>query len=68
MNIYKELVTHEVFPAFGCTEPIAVAYAAAVSAAQLKGELKEVRIEVDPGVFKNGFAVRLEPGFLWHRL
>jgi L-cysteine desulfidase len=57
MNIYKELVTHEVFPALGCTEPIAVAYAAAHAAANLKGEVEEVRIEVDPGVFKNGFAV-----------
>jgi len=57
MNIYKEMVTHEVFPALGCTEPIAVAYAAAHAAAQLKGEVEEVRIEVDPGVFKNGFAV-----------
>ena len=57
MNIYKELVEHEVFPALGCTEPIAVAYAAAVAAAQLKGEVEEIRIEVDPGVFKNGFAV-----------
>ena len=57
MNIYKELVTHEVFPALGCTEPIAVAYAAAIAAAQLEGEVNEVRIEVDPGVFKNGFAV-----------
>jgi L-cysteine desulfidase len=57
MNIYKELITHEVFPALGCTEPIAVAYAAALAAAQLQGEVEEVRIEVDPGVFKNGFAV-----------
>jgi len=57
MNIYRELVTHEVFPALGCTEPIAVAYAAALAAAQLKGEVEKVRIEVDPGVFKNGFAV-----------
>lgn len=57
MNIYKEMVMHEVFPALGCTEPIAVAYAAAHAAAQLKGEVEEVRIEVDPGVFKNGFAV-----------
>jgi L-cysteine desulfidase len=40
-----------------CTEPIAVAYAAALAAAQLKGEVQEVRIVVDPGVFKNGFAV-----------
>jgi L-cysteine desulfidase len=57
MNIYKELIAAEVFPALGCTEPIAVAYAAAVAAAQLKGEVQAVRIEVDPGVFKNGFAV-----------
>lgn len=57
MNIYRELVMHEVFPALGCTEPIAIAYAAAVAAAQLKGEVEEIRIEVDPGVFKNGFAV-----------
>jgi L-cysteine desulfidase len=57
MDIYKELITHEVFPALGCTEPIAVAYAAALAAAQLQGEVEEVRIEVDPGVFKNGFAV-----------
>ncbi len=57
MNIYKELIAHEVFPALGCTEPIAVAYAAALAAAQLKGDVVEVRIEVDPGVFKNGFAV-----------
>ena len=57
MNLYRELVMHEVFPALGCTEPIAIAYAAAVAAAQLKGEVEEIRIEVDPGVFKNGFAV-----------
>ena len=57
MSIYRELITHEVFPALGCTEPIAVAYAAAVAASQLKGAVEEVKIEVDPGVFKNGFAV-----------
>jgi L-cysteine desulfidase len=57
MSIYRELITHEVFPALGCTEPIAVAYAAAVAASQLQGEVEEVKIEVDPGVFKNGFAV-----------
>lgn len=57
MNVYRELVVHEVFPALGCTEPIAVAFAAALAAAQVNGEVEEVRIEVDPGVFKNGFAV-----------
>lgn len=57
MDIYRELVKHEVFPALGCTEPIAVAYAAALAAAQLDGLAERIRIEVDPAVFKNGFAV-----------
>lgn len=57
MNIYKEIVRHEVFPALGCTEPIAVAYAASLAASQLNGEPVAVEILVDPGVFKNGFAV-----------
>jgi L-cysteine desulfidase len=57
MDIYKELLDHEVFPALGCTEPIAVAYAAAVAAAQIEGDVEQVGIVVDPGVFKNGFAV-----------
>lgn len=56
-NIYKELVRHEVFPALGCTEPIAVAYAAATAAAYLDGTPVSLTVEVDPGVFKNGFAV-----------
>jgi L-cysteine desulfidase len=57
MNVYKELIAHEVFPALGCTEPIAVGYAASLAAAQLDGEVEAIEIEVDPGVFKNGFAV-----------
>jgi len=55
--LYKELIQHEVFPALGCTEPIAVAYAAGLAAAELSGDPESVRIVVDPGVFKNGFAV-----------
>jgi L-cysteine desulfidase len=55
--LYKELIRHEVFPALGCTEPTAVAYAAALASAELSGEPESVSIIVDPGVFKNGFAV-----------
>ena len=55
--LYKELIRHEVFPALGCTEPTAVAYAAALAAAELSGNPESVNIVVDPGVFKNGFAV-----------
>ncbi len=57
MNILKEVLKHEVFPALGCTEPIAVAYAASLAGQQIEGEIQEIRIIVDPGVFKNGFAV-----------
>ena len=42
MNIYKELITQEVFPALVCTEPIAVACAAALAAAQLQEEVEAV--------------------------
>jgi L-cysteine desulfidase len=41
----------------GCTEPIAVAYAASVAANELDGNLEKVVITVDPGVYKNGMAV-----------
>lgn len=57
MNLLKAVLKHDVFPALGCTEPIAVAYAASFAGRQLGGALTEVRITVDPGVYKNGFAV-----------
>jgi len=57
MNILKEVLKHEVFPALGCTEPIAVAYAASIAGQKTEGAIQEIRIIVDPGVFKNGFAV-----------
>lgn len=57
MTLLKEVLKHEVFPALGCTEPIAVAYAAGIAARQIEGRIQQIRILVDPGVFKNGFAV-----------
>ena len=59
MNILSEVLKHDVFPALGCTEPIAVAYAASAAAKQLDGEIFEIHISVDPGVYKNGFAVAI---------
>lgn len=53
----KEVLKHEVFPALGCTEPIAVAYAASIASRLIGGNIEEISIIVDPGVFKNGFAV-----------
>ena len=57
MNILKAVLKNEVFPALGCTEPIAVAYAAATAAHEIKDRIEEISITVDPGVYKNGFAV-----------
>jgi L-cysteine desulfidase len=57
LNILKEVLKYEVFPALGCTEPIAVALAASAAGKQLLGELTDVDIIVDAGVYKNGFAV-----------
>jgi L-cysteine desulfidase len=59
LNILSEVLKHDVFPALGCTEPIAVAYAAGAAGKQLDGEITEIHISVDPGVYKNGFAVAI---------
>ncbi|MBW2636104.1 MAG: serine dehydratase subunit alpha family protein, partial [Deltaproteobacteria bacterium] len=59
MSILKSVLKHDVFPALGCTEPIAVAYAASAAGKQLDGEIAEIHISVDPGVYKNGFAVAI---------
>jgi len=59
MNILKAVLEHEVFPALGCTEPIAVAYAASLAGNQLGADFEEMTISVDPGVYKNGLAVHV---------
>jgi len=59
LNILSEILKQDVFPALGCTEPIATAYAASVAGQQLDGEISEIHISVDPGVYKNGFAVTI---------
>ena len=59
MDILNQVLKHDVFPALGCTEPIAVAYAAGAAGKQLDGDITEIHISVDPGVYKNGFAVAI---------
>ena len=57
------ILKKEVVPATGCTEPIAVAYAAAVAGARIESmdHIKRVAVCVDPGLFKNGLRVGI-PG------
>ena len=57
MNILKDILRNEVFPAIGCTEPAACAYAAAVAAERLDTPAEQLDLKVDVGTYKNGAAV-----------
>lgn len=53
-----ETLRKEVVPATGCTEPVAIALAAAKAAELLpKGSTKSLEIFISPNVFKNGMGV-----------
>lgn len=52
-DAYLRLLTKELVPAMGCTEPIAVAYAAAVAAKELPAVPEEVNITVSANIIKN---------------
>lgn len=57
MNVLKEILAHEVYPALGCTEPVSCAYAAALAAAELGEPVERMTLRVDPSTYKNGAAV-----------
>lgn len=44
-------------PALGCTEPVAVAYAAAVAKDYAKGALQQMEVAVSKNIYKNGKSV-----------
>ena len=52
-NAYLRVLEQELVPAMGCTEPIAVAYAAAVAARELKCTAQKVSIVVSGNIIKN---------------
>ena len=58
-TLLKQVLKHQVYPAMGCTEPVAVALCAANAAALHKGEIKKAVVWVDSATFKNGLGVRI---------
>lgn len=50
---YRDTLTEELLPAMGCTEPIALAYAAAVAGARLGGYPDTITVEVSRNIVKN---------------
>ena len=50
---YVQILRQELVPAMGCTEPIAVAYAAALAARELPEESRSVRVCVSSNIIKN---------------
>lgn len=56
-NALLKCVKEETIPAIGCTEPVAVAYAAAAAKKYLKGDINSMQVFVSLNIFKNGKSV-----------
>jgi L-cysteine desulfidase len=59
-NILK-LLRNDVKPAVGCTEPVAIALAAAAAKSVLTGDIDDVSVKLSPNIYKNGMNVGI-PG------
>lgn len=55
MEKLTELIFNDMKPALGVTEPGAIAFAASKAKSYTKGEIKEVILELNSGMYKNAF-------------
>jgi L-cysteine desulfidase len=67
---FFEYLREEWRPALGCTEPAAIAFAAASAAQAVGGEVKKIDLICDPRIYKNCYAVGIphsggHSGILW---
>ena len=53
VQAYKDILREELLPAMGCTEPIAIAYAASILCDALGGEPAAIRIGLSGNIIKN---------------
>lgn len=60
-KVLVDILKDQVTPALGCTEPGAVAYAVARAKEILGSDIKQLNIEVDKNIMKNGMGVGI-PG------
>ncbi len=60
MDIKKQVLNvlnNDVKPAVGCTEPVAIALAAAAASSAIQGKVDKVLIMISPNIYKNGYSV-----------
>lgn len=55
MNKLTELIFNDMKPALGVTEPGAIAFATSKARSYTKGEIEEVTLELNSGMYKNAF-------------
>lgn len=55
MNLFTQMIQTDMKPALGVTEPGAIAFAVSTAKQYTKGELVEVRVSLNSGMYKNAF-------------
>ncbi len=59
MSLLREILRDIALPSVGCTEPAAIALAAATAREAVGGTVEHLRVIVDPNTFKNAMAVTI---------